>query len=269
MFMDVASQIDPATVHIKSLTDPQSLQVLEQNYEFDLLSPEKLMEKYVGKTVKIKEKNYYTGKEEIYEAKLLSVNNGPIFKVNDEIYSGLSGQIIYPEIPGNLIAEPTLIWLLQNDLDKTQKVEASYLTGGIGWKADYVTVLNKDDNQADLSGWVTIDNKSGATYQNASVQLVAGDVNRVEAPNARFKAEMDMAGAAARVFVDLFHQLRNAAHAIAHHLGRVPACSCAAARSCSPGIATRCAAGEDVARGTGACRRAAVLPCRGRHDARH
>ena len=198
MFMDVASQIDPATVHIKSLTDPQSLQVLEQNYEFDLLSPEKLMEKYVGKTVKIKEKNYYTGKEEIYEAKLLSVNNGPIFKVNDEIYSGLSGQIIYPEIPGNLIAEPTLIWLLQNDLDKTQKVEASYLTGGIGWKADYVTVLNKDDNQADLSGWVTIDNKSGATYQNASVQLVAGDVNRVEAPNARFKAEMDMAGAAAR-----------------------------------------------------------------------
>lgn len=197
-FMDVASQINPATVHIKSLTDPLGLNILEQNYEYDLLSPEKLMEKFVGKTVKIKEKNYYTGKEEEYEAKILSVNNGPIFQVKNEIYAYAPGQIIYPEIPENLIAQPTLVWLLENELAKSQKIEISYLTGGINWNADYVTVLNKDDTAADISGWVTIDNKSGATYKEASIQLVAGDVNRVAQPTVRFKAEMDYAGAMAK-----------------------------------------------------------------------
>jgi len=181
-FMDVASQINPATVHIKSLTDPLSLNILEQNYEYDLLSPEKLMEKFVGKTVKIREKNNYTGKEEEYEAKILSVNKGPIFQVKNEIYAYAPGQIIYPEIPENLIAQPTLVWLLENELSTSQKIEISYLTGGIKWNADYVTVLNKDDTAADISGWVTIDNKSGATYKEASIQLVAGDVNRVAEP---------------------------------------------------------------------------------------
>ncbi|MDD5132694.1 MAG: DUF4139 domain-containing protein [bacterium] len=197
-FMDVASQINPTTVHIKSLTDPLGLNILEQNYEYDLLSPEKLMEKFVGKTVKIKEKNYYTGKEEIYNAKLLSVNNGPIFQVGNEIYAYAPGQVIYPEIPENLIAQPTLVWLLENELAKAQKIEISYLTGGISWKADYVTVLNKDDNAADVSGWVTIDNKSGATYKDAAIQLVAGDVNRVAQPEMRYKGEMDFAGAVAK-----------------------------------------------------------------------
>jgi hypothetical protein len=192
-FMDVASQINPTTVHIKSLTDPLSLNILEQNYEYDLLSPEKLMEKFVGKMVKIKEKNYYTGKEEVYNAKILSVNNGPIFQVGDEIYAYAPGQIIYPEIPENLIAQPTLVWLLENELAKPHRIEVSYLTGGINWKADYVTVLNKDDNAADVSGWVTIDNKSGATYKNAAIQLVAGDVNRVQAPAARGGSDMMMA----------------------------------------------------------------------------
>ncbi|MDD5259120.1 MAG: DUF4139 domain-containing protein [bacterium] len=197
-FMDVASQINPTTVHIKSLTDPLSLNILEQNYEYDLLSPEKLMEKFVGKTVKIREKNQYTGKEEVYNAKLLSVNNGPIFQVGDEIYAYAPGQVIYPEIPENLIAQPTLVWLLENELAKAQKLEVSYLTGGINWKADYVTVLNKDDNAADVSGWVTIDNKSGATYKDAAIQLVAGDVNRANEPEMRYDKAMSMAGAVAR-----------------------------------------------------------------------
>ncbi len=197
-FMDVASQINPTTVHIKSLTDPLSLNILEQNYEYDLLSPEKLMEKFVGKTVRIREKNQYTGKEEVYNAKLLSVNNGPIFQVGDEIYAYSPGQIIYPEIPENLMAKPTLVWLLENELLKAQKLEVTYLTGGINWKADYVTVLNKDDNAADVSGWVTIDNKSGATYKDAGIQLVAGDVNRVAQPERRYDKAMSMAGAVAR-----------------------------------------------------------------------
>ena len=89
------------------------------------------------------------------------------------------GQSVFPEIPGNLIAKPTLVWLLENRIDRSQKVEATYLTQGINWKADYVMVLDKEDRAMDLTGWVTLDNKSGTSYRNAKLKLVAGDVNRV------------------------------------------------------------------------------------------
>jgi hypothetical protein len=179
-FMDVASQIIPTSVHIKSLIDPETLQILEQNYEYDLLNPQKLLDKYVGKEVKLYYKNPYTEREEIVTATLLSNNGGPIFKIGDEITFGHPGRIIFPEIPENLISKPTLVWLINNTLSHPQKVEASYLTNGINWRADYVVTLNDKDDKADLSGWVTIDNKSGATYKNAKLKLVAGDVNRVK-----------------------------------------------------------------------------------------
>ena len=178
-FMDVASQIIPASVHIKSIIDSGSLLVLEQNYEYDLLNPQKLLDKYVGKDVKLYYKNPYTEREEILNATLLSNNGGPIFKIGNEITFGHPGRIIFPGVPENLISKPTLVWLLDNSLSSAQKVEASYLTNGINWRADYVLTLNEKDDRADLSGWVTIDNKSGATYQNAKLKLVAGDVNRV------------------------------------------------------------------------------------------
>jgi len=179
-FMDVASQIIPTSVHIKSLIDPETLQILEQNYEYDLLNPQKLLDKYVGKEVKLYYKNPYTEREEIVTATLLSNNGGPIFKIGDEITFGHPGRIIFPEIPENLISKPTLVWLIDNTLSHPQKVEASYLTNGINWRSDYVVTLNDRDDKADLSGWVTIDNKSGATYKNAKLKLVAGDVNRVK-----------------------------------------------------------------------------------------
>src|SRR4030043_950975 len=179
-FMDVASQIIPTSVHIKSLVDPESLQVLEQNYEYDLLNPQKLLDKYVGKEVKLYYKNPYTEREEIVTATLLSNNGGPIFKIGDEITFGHPGRIIFPGVPENLISKPTLVWLIDNDLSTNQKVEASYLTNGINWRADYVVTLNDKDDKADLSGWVTIDNKSGTTYRNAKLKLIAGDVNRVK-----------------------------------------------------------------------------------------
>ncbi len=181
-FMDVAERINPTTVHIKSLVDPNSLSVLEQNYEYDLLNPTKLLDKYVGQQVKLIDKNYYTGEEKIYDATLLSNNEGTIYKIGDEIHINPSGRVILPKIPENLIAKPTLVWMLNNTLKGKQKVEASYLTDGIGWKADYVATLNKDDTKADLTGWVTIDNKSGTAYKDATIQLIAGDVNRVEEP---------------------------------------------------------------------------------------
>ena len=178
-FMDVASQIIPASVSIKSLANPESLRVLEQNYEYDLLNSQKLLDKYVGKEVKLYTKNPYTEREEIVTATLLSNNGGPIFKVGDEITFGHPGRIIFPGVPENLISQPTLVWLIENSLS-SQNVEASYLTNGINWRADYVITLNDRDDRADLSGWVTIDNKSGTTYKNAKLKLVAGDVNRVK-----------------------------------------------------------------------------------------
>jgi hypothetical protein len=172
-FMDVAAQIDPTTVHLKSLTDAAGLKILEQNYEYDLLSSDKLLEKYVGKTVRL-----YQSDGTFHEARLLSTA-GPVFEINGQIHLGYSGRLVLPALPDNLVAKPTLVWLLRNQTAAAQRVEASYLTGGMTWKADYVLVVNADDTRSDLTGWVTIDNKSGATYGNAALKLVAGDVNRV------------------------------------------------------------------------------------------
>jgi len=171
-FTDVAAQIDPTTVHLKSLTDPAGLRILEQNYEYDLLSSQKLMEKYVGRMVRL-----YNTDGTYLEAKLLSTA-GPVFEINGQIHLGHNGRLVLPSLPENLVSKPTLVWLLRNALAGPQRVEASYLTGGITWKADYVLVLNPADTNADVTGWVTIDNRSGATYGNAALKLVAGDVNR-------------------------------------------------------------------------------------------
>jgi hypothetical protein len=179
-FMDVAAKIDPTTVHIKSLINGSSLNVLEQNYEYDLLNPQKLLEKYVGQKVQLATINPETKKEEIVEATLLSTQGGNIFQTGDKISIGHPGRILLSRIPENLIPQPTLVWMVENKLSKPQKVEASYLTSGINWKADYVAILNKLDTMTDLTGWVTINNRSGATYQNALLKLVAGDIHRVQ-----------------------------------------------------------------------------------------
>lgn len=197
-FMDVASQIIPTSVHIKSIVNPDSLQILEQNYEYDLLNPQKLMDKYVGKEVKLYQKNPYTEREEIVTATLLSNNGGPIFKIGDDITFGHPGRMIFPGVPENLISKPTLVWLIENSLQSLQKVEASYLTSGINWRSDYVVTLNDKDDRADLSGWVTIDNKSGTTYKDAKIKLVAGDVNRAKDEVTYQRGMMKMAEAAAR-----------------------------------------------------------------------
>ncbi|HXH85059.1 MAG TPA: DUF4139 domain-containing protein [Candidatus Tectomicrobia bacterium] len=189
-FMDVAAQIDPTTVHLRSLTGNGALRVLEQNYEYDLISSQKLMEKYVGRKVRL-----YQGDGTFHDATLLSTN-GPVFEINGQIHLGHHGRLVLPSLPDNLVSRPTLVWLLRNQGAAPQRVEASYLTGGITWKADYVMVLNETDTQGDLTGWVTIDNKSGATYGNAALKLVAGDVNRARDPR-RDARVMELAAKAA------------------------------------------------------------------------
>jgi len=195
-FMDVASQIIPTSVNIRSTTSPDNLSVLEQNYEYDLLSPRKLIDKYVGKTVKLVTKNPYTDKEETVTATILSNNEGvPVYRINNEITFGHPGRIIFQEIPDNFIAKPTLIWLLDNKAASRQKIETLYLTNGINWRADYVLTLDRKDAEGSLNGWVTIDNKSGAPYKNAKLKLVAGDIHRARDDARREKV---MAAAAAQ-----------------------------------------------------------------------
>jgi hypothetical protein len=190
-FADVAAQIDPTSVHLKSLTDLSGLKILEQNYEYDLLTSTKLMEKYVGKKVRL-----YQSNGSYQEATLLSTS-GPVYEINGQIHMGHYGQVVLPALPENLVSKPTLVWLLRNARAAAQRVEASYLTTGINWKADYVMVINAADNRSDLTGWVTIDNKSGATYSDAALKLVAGDINRAKDRRENVGRMMDMAQKAA------------------------------------------------------------------------
>lgn len=199
-FMDVASQIIPTSVSIRSLNPSGALTVLEQNYEYDLLHPKKLLDKYVGKEVRLFTKNYYTEREEWVTATLLSNNDQPVFQIGNDITFNHPGRILFPEIPPDLISKPTLIWLLENAQSGPQKVEALYLTNGINWKADYVLVLNAEDTRATLSGWVTIDNKSGAAYREAQLKLVAGDIHRVREDQSRTPRPMVMAKEATPAF---------------------------------------------------------------------
>jgi hypothetical protein len=193
-FRDVASKIQPETVHIKSLSG--KLSVLEQNYQYDLLSPQKLLEKYVGRKVKVFRWNEVTGRDEEREAEVLSTNDGTILRVGDEITFGYPGRISFPEIPENLIAEPTLVWLLDSAAPR-HELEVSYLTEGMTWRADYVLVVNDKDTAGDLNGWVTLNNTSGAGYENARLKLVAGDVHRAEEERG-FRREVKLMAAAAK-----------------------------------------------------------------------
>ena len=182
-FMDIAATVNPATVHFRSLTQPGAVGVLEQNYEYDLLEPEKLLRKYVGREVTLVRTRQEGGstREEEVRARLLSYNNGPVWQIGNEIVTGFNpDHIRFPELPGNLHSRPTLIWTLQNTGGATHRVEASYLARSLAWNADYVLTVGRNDSSADLDGWVTLTNGSGTGFNNAKLQLVAGDLNRVK-----------------------------------------------------------------------------------------
>jgi hypothetical protein len=183
-FMDIAASINPATVHFRSLSEPGKLNVLEQNYEYDLLDPNKLLQKYVGREVTM-----IRGDQEV-KATLLSDNNGQVWKVGNDIITNLGyNSLRFPEVPDNLYDHPTLLWSLRNSGARSQRVEASYLTGNLSWSADYVLNVAKDETSGDLDGWVTLVNHSGTAFKNASLQLVAGDLHRDIPINGRdFKA---------------------------------------------------------------------------------
>src|SRR5713226_7886351 len=181
-FMDIAAAINPATVHLRSLSEPAKLGILEQNYEYDLLDPQKLLQKYVGREVTLMRAHMEGGSTKWEEVKAVLLAYFFFFKQKTayEIVTGMGADSYrFPELPENLYSRPTLLWTLENSGARRHRVEASYLTGNISWSADYVLTVGRDDKAADLDGWVTLVNNTGAAFKNAKLQLVAGDLHRV------------------------------------------------------------------------------------------
>ncbi len=178
-FTDVASAIDPTSVAFTAVDDPNGVAILEQNYRYDLVSAEKVLEKYLDKPIQV-----VTRQDKLHEGTLMAVDanaltvqmpDGGIRIVNREQVADLS----LAKLPDGLITRPTLVWTIDSDVSGSRPAEVRYLTHQIGWHAEYVATVAADENQLDLAGWVSIDNKSGATYTDATIKLIAGDVNRV------------------------------------------------------------------------------------------
>ncbi|MBP6058183.1 MAG: DUF4139 domain-containing protein [Nitrosomonas sp.] len=186
---DVAAQIRPETTLLRNLTAPSQFRLLEQNFDFDLLTPAKLLEKYVGKEITVIRTNSVTGSEASEAAIVLSTNEGVVLKFKDRIETGVPGRLVFADVPKNLRDKPTLLISLINSSQGKHDLELSYLTHGLSWHADYVAALNEDDSLLDLSGLVTLTNRSGIAYHSAGLQLVAGDVNQIQ-PEQRIARKM-------------------------------------------------------------------------------
>jgi hypothetical protein len=186
---DVAKLIDPTSVHIKL-----DGEVIEQNYQYDLVSLDKILQKYVDKEISL-----VSEANELVEGKLLSAMGGQIVLEKKD-----GGLLMIPSVnkyrfsvgslPEGLITKPTLVWQLNSNKSGNQDVKISYQTQGMNWHAEYVAVLNTDDTKLDLNSWVSVDNNSGTTFKNAKLKLVAGDVNRVQDNRRLYKGreQMDM-----------------------------------------------------------------------------
>ena len=175
-------------MHFRSLTEPSKLGVLEQNYQFDLLDPQRLLQKYVGRDVTLvrtRQENGTTtpGRSDGAAAPF---NEAPVWKIGNEIVTGLTpNSIAFPEIPDNLHAGRRWSGSSRTAAAREHRIETSYLAGNMSWNADYVLTVARDDQHADLDGWVTVKNTSGTSYRNAQLQLVAGDLNRVARQDGR------------------------------------------------------------------------------------
>jgi len=197
-FTDVASLIDPTSVHFKALTMPDQVTILEQNYEYDLVSAEKILQKYVDQVVQL-----FTKEGKIFEGKLLSAGGNAVLEKKEGGIQSIAmanvQNVDFPKLPSGLITRPTLVWYLSNKKAGRQKMETSYLTEGIDWHAEYVALVNNDESALNLSAWVSVNNRSGADYENARLKLMAGDVHRVMPPQRHYPAYEDrvMAKAAA------------------------------------------------------------------------
>ncbi|MBI5485898.1 MAG: DUF4139 domain-containing protein [Deltaproteobacteria bacterium] len=182
-WQDVAAQIRPETVFVGDPGEASTFAVLEQNYKYDLLTPTRLMELYVDRQLTLVTADPDSGVEEMEQATLLSTEGYQyVYRTDEGITFNHPGRVVFPEVPPNFVQRPTLEWLLDSHEAGRRPVEASYLTYGMSWSADYVLVLGDDETQGDLTGWVTLRNDSGIGFAGAGLQLVAGHVNIVTPP---------------------------------------------------------------------------------------
>ena len=189
-YSGISAKIKPET----ALFQADDVSILEQNFEFDLLTPESLLNKYVGQQIEVIKKHPTTGEETSVRATVLSTNSGVVLKIGNRIETGVPGRLAFPDVPENLRERPTLCLLAKIASSGSRDMELTYLTTGLGWHADYVAELSNAENSMNIRGWVTLVNNSGTTYSNARLQLVAGNVHRVvsrERPRAMlYKAAM-------------------------------------------------------------------------------
>jgi hypothetical protein len=207
---EIPATIDGTSLHFRSVTDPAGVRVLEQNYQYDLVHQAKLLERYLGKEIEFVRLNEETKKEYTVVGRLLSTGyamrstygssipvydyaGGLVAEVNGKIELNPAGRLVLPSLPDGLILRPQLEWLVSAGKGGEHRTEISYLAGGLSWTSDYVALLSKDDAKLDLTGWVTLTNQSGSSFRNASLKLVAGDVNLVKKDmEKRMRAEMAM-----------------------------------------------------------------------------
>lgn len=193
---EVAAQLRPETALLRAVSGPP-LSLIEQNFDFDLLTPQKLLEKYVGREVTVIRPHPTSDSERRERATVLAAGQGTVLRFADRIETGVPGRLAFDSVPANLRDRPTLSVLLDAGGGR-QSVELSYLTGGLSWKADYVANLAADGKSLDLNGWVTLTNRSGAGFGDATLQLVAGTVNRVRQQDSRVYAMAAPAAARAK-----------------------------------------------------------------------
>jgi hypothetical protein len=176
-FQDVPSQIEPRSLLVETAAG-KGLRLLEQNYEFDLMSREKILEKYVGRELTWLQENgsRITGT-------LLGMAQGPVFRVDGQVVFEVPGRLALPELPGDLRARPTLVWQVQAEGAGRRDLDVTYLTRGVSWSADYVLQLGESGTTGDLQAWVSVDNRSGATYSDAQLMFLAGDVHQAPPPS--------------------------------------------------------------------------------------
>ncbi|HOJ55461.1 MAG TPA: DUF4139 domain-containing protein [Phycisphaerae bacterium] len=198
-FSDVAALIDPTTVTFASLTDPDGTRVLDQNYQFDLVSTDRLMERYLGKEITVEQ--VQGDKTSIINGTLLSTSGGLVLKTDNDVrVLSNYANVRFPELPGGLISRPTLVWNVTAQTIGQHRMRVTYQTSGITWWADYNVIFSEgkdaDSGVLDVGAWVSIINQSGAGYTDAKLKLIAGDVHRAPKPERR-RVMVDMMAEAA------------------------------------------------------------------------
>lgn len=184
-FEGVPQRIDPTSLSLASLTRPGGVSVREQNYQYNLISTQSVLDAAVGQRIRLVR---LIGDRVVAEEGVLisQPGQGRIVRLDDgRVLVDPEGTIELTTLPEGLLSRPSLLWQLAADRDGAQRLEARYLTDGISWKADYVAVVNEDETRVDVTGWVTLTNQSGGRFPNATLQLIAGDVRRIQPQRAR------------------------------------------------------------------------------------